>query len=283
VLTLKASKFIAPSIRLGTAAQAATGLPGMMGIDESTIGRFLQEKVSAIAKEFTFYGSEQDQRNLRGLLDGTYRNPPNTGLQGAAYDADVAAKAAAPCISIDEIMAMPQVQTAELGRHHVLALRLYTTSSYQCLNNPLRTDPLTKPHPFAATTYFISEGIKKLRAVAAELPDAFTRVVFYRGLRGMGLAKVLVTEGGTEYACMSTSGSKDVAIEFSQSEHPLIFVYDTENFMARGADISFLSVYPEEKEALYPPLTYLTVIKVTTELINSKRVLVVYVRPTFPS
>jgi len=25
----------------------------------------------------------------------------------------------------------------------------------------------------------------------------------------------------------------------------------------RGADISFLSVYPGEKEALYPPLTYL--------------------------
>jgi hypothetical protein len=81
------SKFIAPTIRLGTAAQAATGLPGMMGIDESTIGRFLQEKVCAIVKEFTSYGSEEDQQNLRGLLDGTYRNPPNTRLRDAAYDA----------------------------------------------------------------------------------------------------------------------------------------------------------------------------------------------------
>lgn len=277
------AKFVAPTIRLGSASQAATGLPGLMGVDEQTVGTFLQDGVRAIKQEFQDHGTDEDKRNLQGLLDGSYRNPADSHLTGEEYDTDAAAKLAAPCVSFDELMARPEVQTAGLGLHHVLALRLYTTSSYQSLNNPLRTDPPTQPHPFAATTYFISEGIKKLRAVAAERPDAFTRVVFYRGLRGMGLAKKLIKEGGTEYGCMSTSGSKDVAIEFSQSKHPLIFVYDTENFMARGADISFLSVYPEEKEALYPPLTYLTVTKVTTELLNKNRALVVYVRPTFPS
>eukprot|EP00729_Bicosta_minor_P013990 gene13990-26028_t len=78
----RSSKFVAPMIRLGAASHAATGLPGLMGVDESTIGQYLQEKILAIVKEFEAHGSDEDQQNLRGLLDGTYRNPPDsiTGL-----------------------------------------------------------------------------------------------------------------------------------------------------------------------------------------------------------
>lgn len=277
------SKFVAPKIRLGNAGQAATGLPGMMGIDESTIGRFMQEKVQAIVREFEDHGGDEDKQNLNGVLDGSYRNPPDSKLTGAALAADAAKKAATTCTTIDELMKCPEVKIARLKMHHVLALRLYTTSSYKCLNNPLRTDPPTQPHPFAATTFFISEGIKKLRAVAAERPDAFTPVVFWRGLKGMALSKAFVKQGGTEFGCMSTSADKDVAIEFSESEHPLVFKYETDNFMSRGADISFLSVYPEEKEALYPPLTYLSATKITVEEMNGRRVLVASVKPTFPT
>ena len=62
-----------------------------------------------------------------------------------------------------------------------------------------------------------------------------------------------VSAGGTEFACMSTTASKEVAISFAKSKCPLIFKYVTKNFMSRGADISFLSVYPDEAEALHPP------------------------------
>ena len=52
--------------------------------------------------------------------------------------------------------------------------RLYTTCSFSKINDPLRSDPVKRPHPFAATTFFISEGIKMLRAVEAQLPGAYT-------------------------------------------------------------------------------------------------------------
>lgn len=270
----RSSKFVAPMIRLGAASHAATGLPGLMGVDESTIGQYLQEKILAIVKEFEAHGSDEDQQNLRGLLDGTYRNPPDsiTGLIDTT-----------PCKCIDDLMQSPEVKLADLGKHHVLAIRLYTTSSYQCINNPLRTIPPTQPHPFAATTYFISEGIKKLRAVAAERPGAFTNQVYYRGLKGMALSKDFMKQGGTEFACMSTSASQDIAVEFATSQHPLIFKFATSNFMSRGADISCLSVYPEENEALYPPLTYLSAQHIGVEVIGGVHVLVATVIPTFPS
>lgn len=99
----------------------------------------------------------------------------------------------------------------------------------------------------------------------------------------MGLPKKFEEEGGTEFGCMSTSASKDVAIEFSESEHPLVFKYVIDNCMSCGVDISFLSAYPEEQEALFPPLTYLSVVKLSVEVVNYTRVLVASVRPTFPS
>ena len=36
-----------------------------------------------------------------------------------------------------------------------------------------------------------------------------------------------------------------------------MFKFETKDFMSRGADISFLSAFPAEREYLYPPLTYL--------------------------
>lgn len=304
------SKFVAPAIRLGTAGQAAKGLPGLMGIDDAQIGTFMQEKILAIVKEFEAHGSNEDKANLHGLLNGTYRNPPDSGLVKAAedadrdahnagmldialnqiaidaraeVDADAAKKATTRCVTLDELMQTTQVRTSEIERHHVLALRLYTTSSYRLINNPLRTVPSTQPHPLAATTYFISDAIKKLRAVGAEQADAFVPVVYWRGLAGMALSTSFMEQGGTEYGCMSTSAAREIAIEFAGTKHPLVFKYETENFMSRGADISFLSVYPEEKETLYPPLTYLSASKIRVEVIDGVKTLVATVKPTFPT
>ena len=62
--------------------------------------------------------------------------------------------------------------------------------------------------------------------------------------------------GGMELACMSTSTSKEVAINYSGSNCPIIFTYKTSG-MSRGCSLRFLSVYPKDEEYLYPPLTYL--------------------------
>ena len=72
-----------------------------------------------------------------------------------------------------------------------------------------------------------------------------------------GLTEQFMTEGGCELGCMSTTTNMEVAKGFAMGDKPLIFKYTTKNAVERGADIKFLSVFPNEKEVLYPPLTFL--------------------------
>ena len=186
------------------------------------------------------------------------------------------------CKNLEELVAHPHAITAKLKRRHVLSLRLYSTSTFASINGPMREEPPQQPHPFAATTYFINEGIKMLRAVAASLPDAHTRRTFGRGMKDLALTMACMNNGGTEFACMSTSASQDIAVSFAASAYPLLFKYVTEDFMSRGADISFLSVHPNEEEALYPPLTYLRPVETKKETLGGMQVLVSTVQPVFP-
>ena len=66
------------------------------------------------------------------------------------------------------------MHATKLERVHVLALRLYTTTSYPQFNTPLRNR--VKPHPFAFSVYFLAEGLKILKGVAAQSAD-FTKEV----------------------------------------------------------------------------------------------------------
>ena len=100
-------------------------------------------------------------------------------------------------------------------------------------------------------------------------------------MKDLGLTMEFLQKGGTEFACLSTSASKDVAVNFAVSELPLVFKFETTDFTSRGADISFLSVYPSEQEALYPPLTYLRSVKAETEDVGGKSMLVATVQPVF--
>ena len=83
-------------------------------------------------------------------------------------------------------------------------------------------------------------------------------------------------------ACMSTTSSRQVAEDFAFSKSPLLFKFVSKSFMSHGADISFLSVYPSEKEVLYPPLTYMRPINVSEETIGGKVYKIVEVEPVFP-
>ena len=64
-------------------------------------------------------------------------------------------------------------------------------------------------------------------------------------------------KGGCELAPMSTTTDLMVALEYSKSEFPFILKVRSSGFHDRGADISWLSAFPGEKEVLFPPLTYL--------------------------
>ena len=74
-----------------------------------------------------------------------------------------------------------------------------------------------------------------------------------------------VEKGGTELGCMSTSTSQSMAEDYAQSDQPLLFRIISISFMSRGADITWLSVYPNEQEILYPPISYLKFLKQTIQ------------------
>ena len=300
-----ALKFVAPNIQLGKAADALHGLPKLLGYPDAATF-YPKDIVSAMAAEFDKSGREVDKQNFAGIMNGTYRNPVSTSTAaaaatatamagvggGAAAAAAVAAAAAAAtkttdesrkCKTIDEVMDSPEVRTADLKRHHVIALMLYTTSSYAAINEPLRQDPVQKPHPFAVTVFYISEAIKKLRlnAINAKFPKTY-----WRGLKDRKLSKDFFNaSGGTEFGCMSTSALKSIAFDFAKSKCPLVFKLVVTGALTDGADISFLSVYPQEKEVLYPPLTFLRVNKRQpyVDIVGTNTMLVIEVEPQYPS
>jgi hypothetical protein len=232
-------KFLAEArfLRLGLPVDATRGLKHLLGIDRAAEIRFLTEGgETCIAAEFQRLGvSARDRENFRKVCDGTFPDGK----------------------TLEQLVQHPDARQALLERHHVLALRLYTTTSHPCVNGPLREEPPAKPHPFAATAFFIAEGVRKLQAVAAAGADVLGERVFWRGVADRGLSQEFFEKGGTEFACMSMSEGKDVAATFMGAECPLLLKVTTSNVMSLGADIAFLSVYEQEKEVLYPPLTYL--------------------------
>ena len=265
---LRVSKYVAPHIKLGPPAAAAHGLAMFMGVSTELQGKMMTAKEKGIIYEFERFGNPEDKDNLKHVLAGTYRKDWG--------------RSEAKSVTLEALLATEGAQTAKLERHHILALRLYTTSSYRCINNPLRQEPQPKQHPFAATALFIQDGIKKLRAVDATKADAIATKVYWRGMKDLALPKSFVEQGGAEFACMSTSADFQIAVKFAEvetSKSPLIFKYITDGFMNRGADISFLSVYTEEKEVLYPPLTYLKPVKVQKQQIKGKWFIVAHVTP----
>lgn len=274
-------KFVG-KIELGKPVQAALGLADLMGHTAMSIMQLINahggDGVRAIKQEIADHGSDDDKMNLRCLLDGTYVNPPHEdGTDPTPLE--IAARSQ----TIETLMTMHQVTTAKLEAAHVLALRLYTTTSHKSINAPLRDT--RSAHPLAATTYYISEGLKKLRAAEVSSPDANTPKTFWRGLKNREIGSEFISKGGCEFGCMSTSAFKNVAVEFALTTVPFLFQIETKDFLQRGADISFLSVYPDEQEMLYPPLTFLRSLRTapTIEKIDGYHVQIVVVEPQFPT
>ena len=238
------------------AREAALGLHELLGVHHCVYGNYCRDPMDAIRLEFEREGGRHKanyDRVLNGELDGK---------------------------TLDELVEHPDAKMAKLEKYHILALRLYTTESYVCVNEPLRKVPPLKPHPFAATTCFISDGIKKLRAASLSKGAHNDTEVYWRGIRDKGLQEQFLEEGGTEFACVSTTESKDVAVAFAESELPLVFKFESTDFTSRGAHVSFLSAFPNEKEVLYPPLTYMRSMgQPTMEDVGGVQVLVFTVQP----
>ena len=85
------------------------------------------------------------------------------------------------------------------------------------------------------------------------------RLDLWRGLRDMAVDSAFLQRGGTELAPMSTTTELGVALKYPASSAAVLLRLRTSSFMQRGADLSYLSAFPAEREILYPPLTFLQV------------------------
>jgi hypothetical protein len=245
------------TMRIGRAGDAARGIWSALGVEFGGTHciAIQSDGVNEIKREFTTLGqhcSEKDKsrfeyifEQLAALLEqnnGVKRDIGNEGM------------------TLQDFVDHPTACHAKLSTAHVLALRLYTSNSYGRINEPLRDGCTSdKPHPYAATTYFIHDGIMKLRTIREG--DATLEHTFWRGMDDMGVTGEFLKQGGTEMACMSTTEDFNVArtkfAKAGEAANPLLIKVQSTNLMDCGANIKFLSMYPEEEEVLFPPLTYL--------------------------
>jgi hypothetical protein len=154
---------------------------------------------------------------------------------------------------------------ANLNLAHVLALRLYTSPVYKSLNDPLRSYrcdsdgkviAMKAPHRFPVTVSYIRQAILKLRAVETKRGTQGKLFVMWRGNQNLIVSQDYLERGGVETGIISASLKLETSVQYSYSSCPVIFKIITRSFMERGAFLEWLSVFPEEQECCFPPLTF---------------------------
>ena len=94
--------------------------------------------------------------------------------------------------------------------------------------------------------------------VASIDPDWQQKKTLWRGMRDMSMdSDAFKAQGGTEKAAMSTTVEEAIARDYanaSSSNNGLLMEFETFG-LNRGVEIHMFSLYPHEKEFLYPPLT----------------------------
>ena len=262
-------RFVAKSLQLGHVLQALRGLHSYLGLDDATLAQQLAIGVDAIVNEIKRSGTDEDRANLAYVLHGiaceetSLPEHVKTSCEKGSYHGGNLAEGdfdyGHDGMCFDDFMKLREVKVAQLDKAHVLALRLYTSTTYRSINTAIRKQ--LQPNPFRMTIHYLSDGIRKLRAVKVHAePWAINEeLLLYRGLRDVRVTDSLVKLGGCELAPMSTSASREVVHSYAKSTFPLLLTLRTRG-INRGASLSFLSMYPKEEEFLYPPLTYLIVV-----------------------
>ena len=112
---------------------------------------------------------------------------------------------------------------------------------------------LCRGNNYVTTQHVLNSAIIKL--------SKLTRVTkVYRGLASGGLPDAFWNadrhgvRGGVENAFMSTTTSRDVALKYAGGGSGGIVFEIEQGMVSRGADISWLSQYPHEKEIVFAPL-----------------------------
>jgi len=171
-------------------------------------------------------------------------------------------------LDLDIFLKHETARQARLEKAEIIALRLFTGPMFMKYNAKLRNAPeagvkALKGNGYVTTIHAVVSAVLKLSRIW-KLPH--DRKVF-RGLGGMLLPDKFWNEdkygcrGGVEFALMSTTIKRDVAIQYSGQElgRPTIFEIEVGQ-VDRGASLSWVSQYPMEEEIVMPPLSNLEVV-----------------------
>ena len=151
----------------------------------------------------------------------------------------------------------------KLQIEQVASMRFYTSHSFRSIILHLRNvgndsgdDPERGPHPLPAILENIVKGLVALRP-GKDGTETETKIL-WRGLSNVELRSDF--RGGTENALMSTSTKFEVALQYAVKlgqPNNILFRIVTLNNVQRGADVTWLSMFPTESEVLFPPFTFL--------------------------
>lgn len=166
---------------------------------------------------------------------------------------------------------------AYLTLEEVLAVRLYSGPAFQPINEFLRQIcnltgayrvQLAK-HAGLTFTATVSHLCRAIRKLAATTVPYQTRKPLYRAVRGELPRTFWVKDDqglvtAVETAFMSTSAEARTAVDYMQDGHTNVLWElhprtETDSGFHRGADISPISQFCQEKETLFPPCTMLQV------------------------
>ena len=217
-----AAKFSAGrTMIVGEPATAAHGLLAALGVAQGGPHhvRIMSNGVAEITREFTTLGEHCNEMD-KGRFEYIFGQSATLLEQDNGVKRDVGHEG----MMLEDFLKQQDARKAKLTTAHVLALRLYTSNSYGRINWPLRGGCTeANPHPYAATTFYIHDGIMKLRANRAG--DATAVRTFWRGMSGTTVSDGFMKRGGTEMGCMSTIETQTVARTFAkvgEVDHPLL-------------------------------------------------------------
>jgi ankyrin repeat protein len=174
---------------------------------------------------------------------------------------------------IHELMKMPLSERAELEEAEVIAIVLYTGPMFVIYNAILRQYPENIYQDYGAADNFFPTTIFVLVSAVQKLSrcmDIPSGTLLFRGLGGsMELPDTFFVPsdkcrtpnalGYTEFGFMSTTADRKVAIQYSgvKEGKPKASIMEIHpNSVDRGADISDFSQYPQEKEFLIVPCSF---------------------------
>jgi hypothetical protein len=236
--------------------EALWGIWPALGIAEDSAQQraVLADGVAEIRREWAKNCDRDDHARFKYVFEMPARHVESDHELGKGGRRDIGHGG----LMLADFCAKDEAREAGLTTAHVLALRLYTSNSFYRVNSPLREG--AERHPFAATAFYIHDGIAKLSRGSGR--GATTPIIFYRGLENMAVSDAFLGAGGTERGCMSTTTNRRVAEErFAKvgvDPCPLLLKIDCAGAsQCSGAPVGWLSMYPEEEEWLFPPLTYL--------------------------